>query len=246
MKQKVNVGGGVLEYAKSGAGQPVFVLINGSGGPLEAWSRVSSEIENHGTVVAYNRFGMDGSDKPTTPQTGRAIVEALRELLAAVALRPPYVLVGHSLGGLYANLFARLYPHEVQGVVLVEAAHPKDVAELAEHRSALTRGAQRIVDIPGALFGRNAFAEVEFVAETVRQIAEAGPFPDVPVTVVTGGKSPPTFLMSAAAREIRLANQRDFLTLSQHARQVVAEKSGHFPQITEPAVVAQAILTIDR
>jgi pimeloyl-ACP methyl ester carboxylesterase len=205
---------------------------------------VSRLIEKHGTVLAYNRFGMDGSDKPTTPQTGRAIVAALRELLAAADLRPPYVLVGHSLGGLYANLFARLYPLDVGGVVLVEAAHPTDVEALAVHRSPLTRVVQRIVDIPGAVFGRSAFAEVEFVAETVRELAEAGPFPDVPVAVVTGGKSPPTFLMSAAAREIRLANQRDFLTLSRSARQFVAEKSGHFPQITEPAVVARAILTI--
>ena len=189
---------------------------------------------------------MDGSDKPQAPQTGRVIVGALRELLAAVDLRPPYVLVGHSLGGLYANLFARLYPQEVRGVVFVEAAHPKDVEALGAHRSPLTRVVQRIVDIPGAIFGRNAFAEVEFVAETVREIADAGPFPDVSVAVVTGGKSPPTFLMSAAAREIRLANQRDLLTLSRHTRQFVAEKSGHFPQITEPAVVAQAILATAR
>ena len=154
------------------------------------------------------------------------------------------MLVGHSLGGLYANLFARLHPEEVRGVVLVEAAHPKDVAALGEHRSAFTRVVQRIVDIPGAIFGRNKFAEVEFVAETVRQIADAGPFPNVPVVVVTGGKSPPTLLMSAAAREIRLANQRDLLTLSPRARQVIAEKSGHFPQITEPVVVADAIRSI--
>jgi pimeloyl-ACP methyl ester carboxylesterase len=156
------------------------------------------------------------------------------------------VLVGHSLGGLYVNLFARMFPREVRGVVLVEAAHPKDVEALGKLRSPLTQVAQRIVDISGAIFGRNTFAEVEFVAQTVLQIAEADPFPDVPVVVVTGGKSPPTFLMSAAAREIRLANQRDFLTLSRHARQVIAERSGHLPQITEAAVVARAILTTAR
>lgn len=203
---------------------------------------MSREIERHGTVFAYNRFGIDGSTKPTTPQTGRAIVGALRELLAAVGLGPPYVLVGHSLGGLYANLFARLHPDEVRGVVLLEAAHPKDVAALAEHRSPLTRAMQRVVDIPGDIFGRSKFAEVEFVADTLREIAGAGPFPDVPLTVVTGAKSPPTILLSAAAREIRLANQRDFLVLSAHARQVIAKNSGHFPQITEPGVVAHAVL----
>ena len=230
----------------SGSGRPVFVLINGSGGPLEAWSGVSRVIEKHGTVLAYDRFGVDGSDKPRAPQTGREIVRTLRELLAAVGLRPPYVLVGHSLGGLYANLFARLHPEEVEAVVLVEAAHPRDVEALAAHRSPLTGAVQRIVDVVGAISGRNPFAEVEFVAETVGQIARAGPFPDVPLTVVTGAKSPPTVLMSAAARQIRLANQRDFLTLSSRTRQVIAERSGHFPQITEGAVVAQAILTTAR
>ena len=225
----------------SGAGQPVFVLINGSGGPLEAWDKVSAEIQKHGTVFAYNRFGIDGSDKASSPQSGSAIVAALRELLAAADLAPPYVLVGHSLGGLYANLFARLHPREARAVVLIEAAHPNDVEALAELRSPLTRVVQRIANI--SIFGRNPFAEVEFVDETVREIAGAGPFPGVPLTVVTGAKSPPTFLLSAAAREIRRANQRDFLTLSPHATQVIAEKSGHFPQITEPAVVARAVLS---
>lgn len=222
----------------------MFVLINGSGGPLEAWVKVSRVIEKHGTVFAYNRFGIDGSDKPTTPQTGRAIVGALRELLGAAGVSPPYVLVGHSLGGLYANLFARTFSREVRGVVLIEAAHPNDVEALGALRSPLTRVLQRVVNI--SVFGKNTFAEVEFVAETVRQIEAAGPFPDVPLTVVTGAKSPPTFLLSAAAREIRLANQRDFVTLSPHARQVIAEKSGHFPQITEPALVAEAIVATAR
>src|SRR5688572_29146975 len=106
------------------------------------------------------------------------------------------------------------------------------------------RVSQRISAVHSAMFGSNASVEVELVGQTAREIATAGPFPDVPVAVFTGGKSPPTFLMSAAAREIRLANQRDLLTLSRHTRQLVAEKSGHFPQITEPAVVAQAILSI--
>jgi pimeloyl-ACP methyl ester carboxylesterase len=205
---------------------------------------VSQELEKHGTVFAYNRFGIDGSDKPTTPQSGRAIVGALRELLELADVSAPYVLVGHSLGGLYANLFARQHPREVRAVVLVEAAHPNDVEALAELRSPLTRALQRVASI--SVFGRNTFAEVEFVAATVREIAEAGPFPDVPLTVVTGAKSPPTFLLSPAARDIRLANQRDFLKLSTHARQVFAEKSGHFPQITEPALVAEAILATGR
>ena len=228
----------------SGAGQPAFVLINGSGGPLEAWDKVSAELAKHGTVFAYNRFGIDGSDKPSLPQTGSAIVAALRELLAAADLAPPYVLVGHSLGGMYANLFARLHPREVRGVVLVEATHPNDAEALAELRSPLTRVVQRIANI--SVFDRTPFAEVEFVDETVREIADAGPFPSVPLTIVTGAKSPPTFLLSAAAREIRRANQRDFLTLSPHARQALAERSGHFPQITEPALVAEAIVATAR
>lgn len=73
------------------------------------------------------------------------------------------------------------------------------------------------------------------MGETVKEIEGAGPFPPVPVAVITGGTDPPKWLMSSAALQSRRAHQQELVRLSPLAQQVIAEKSGHFPQLTEPA-----------
>jgi pimeloyl-ACP methyl ester carboxylesterase len=85
---------------------------------------VIAEVAKESTVFAYNRPGYGKSDKPSTPRDGKTVVEELRQLLRQQGLQPPYTLVGHSLGGLYMQMYARAYPQEVQGVVLVDSIYP--------------------------------------------------------------------------------------------------------------------------
>ena len=75
----------------------------------------------------------------------------------------------------------------------------------------------------------------------VQEVDAAGPFPDVPVTVITGGMPPPKWIMPPEALEARLAHQRELARLSRRSEHVVAEKSGHFPQLSEPDVVLDAL-----
>ncbi|KQV46606.1 MULTISPECIES: alpha/beta fold hydrolase [unclassified Duganella] len=113
----------VLKITKPGAPATV-VFENGSRITLDKWDKVILEVAKEATVFAYNRPGYGKSDKPSTPRNGKTVVEELRQLLQQQGLQPPYVLVGHSLGGLYMQLYARAYPQEVQGVVLVDAVYP--------------------------------------------------------------------------------------------------------------------------
>lgn len=76
--------------------------------------------------------------------------------------------------------------------------------------------------------------------DTVKQIGAAGPFPHVPLFVVSGDKKPP--MMPEHAMEIRKNNQLDLLRLSKQSKHIVASRSGHFPQLTEPGVVIQAVM----
>jgi pimeloyl-ACP methyl ester carboxylesterase len=240
-RKKLQTRSGALEYVVSGAGEPCIVLLNGAGVTLDGWRALYPAIEKAGTVLAFNRFGVEGSDEPRLAQTGAVVVASLRELLAYAGLQPPYVLVGHSLGGLHANLFARLYPNEVAAVLFLEATHPRDQEVLQQHETQLTRALSKLFSLPQWLFRANVQAEIECVSETVDEIAGAGPFPDVPVAVITGGVNPPKWLMSPAARKARLENQRDLARLSPHGEQVVAVKSGHFPQLTEPGLVLHVL-----
>jgi pimeloyl-ACP methyl ester carboxylesterase len=104
---------------------PVIVFENGARLTLDTWSAVIAALPGDATVLAYNRPGYGRSAPVDTPRTGEAVVTELRQLLAAKGLRPPYVLVGHSMGGLYMQWFARRYPQEVRALVLVDSVYPR-------------------------------------------------------------------------------------------------------------------------
>lgn len=230
----------------SGQGAPSLLLFNGAGVTLEGWRELYPDIERIGTVFAWNRSGVGRSERPRVPQTGGQVVSSLRELLERVKLPPPYVLVGHSLGGMHANLFARLHPQQVAGVVFLEATHPRDREMLKGHESQLAAVLGRLFALPQRLFRANLHAEITQVDETARQLNAAGPFPPVPLVVVSGGNAPPKWLVSPAALEIRRAHQRDLARLSPLGEQVIAAHSGHFPQRSEPEVVLDAMRRVIR
>lgn len=232
---------GELEYTLSGDGPATIVLLNGAGVTLDGWSALYPGIEQLGRVFAWNRFGVQGSADPPAMQDGAAVVASLRELLARAGLRPPYVLVGHSLGGLHANLFARLHPSEVAAVLFLEATHPRDQDVLEQDEQRLKRGLSKVLAQPPREFEANLHAEMEAAADTVDEVAAAGPFPPVPVAVVTGGMDPPKSLLSPDAAQARRERQLALVRLSPHGEHVVATRSGHFPQRSEPELVLRVL-----
>src|SRR3989344_4654934 len=117
-------GGSTVEHALAGQGAPVVVFENGLGANLDWWAKVWPDTVQETTALAYNRAGYGHSEASPGPRDGAHVVEELRALLKARKLPPPYVLVGHSLGGLYMQLFARQYPGEVAALVLVDSTHP--------------------------------------------------------------------------------------------------------------------------
>lgn len=235
--QAARTAAGRVGHAVSGAGSPAIVLFSGAGAGVEEWRALYPRIERLGRVLAWNRPGVKGSDPPRGALTGRAVVALLRELLSLAALPPPYLLVGHSLGGLHANLFARLHPEDTCGVLLLDATHPRDHALLARCEPQFAGGLARVLRQPRKLVRPNLHAEVQALAETVRQVECAPPFPHVPLTVVTGGRTPPVALMSPVAAGARRAHQQELVRLAPHARHVIAQRSGHFPQLTQPRLV---------
>jgi pimeloyl-ACP methyl ester carboxylesterase len=76
-------------------------------------------------------------------------------------------------------------------------------------------------------------------------VEAAGPFPQLPVTVVTGGKAPPAWIMSPAAVGARRAHQQELARLSPLGEQVIAQDSGHFPQLSQPLLVLDALARLN-
>jgi pimeloyl-ACP methyl ester carboxylesterase len=118
---------------------PTVVFESGLGNYKETWDKVFPIIATTNAVFAYNRPGIGQSTSTSRPRNGTTIVEDLRALLKSRNVKPPYVLVGHSAGGLYMQLFSRRYPSEVAGLVLVDSTHPTQFegAGALDKRSAL-------------------------------------------------------------------------------------------------------------
>jgi pimeloyl-ACP methyl ester carboxylesterase len=235
-----DVPGGGLEWIDGGQGVPAIVLVNGAGGPLAGWSRVFGPLCECSRVIAWNRPGIGRSDPPRSPQDGDAVIDALRDLLRAAGVPPPYVLVAHSLGGLFAILHARRHPDEVAGVVFLDAAHPAD-RQLQALQPRWLRGLNRVL---GGRTRSGDPRETAHVDETIRRIAAAGPFPDVPLVTVAAGRTPPGWLMPERAVHARRANQEALAALSPRGRLVIARRSGHVPQLSEPDVVVEAVRSV--
>jgi pimeloyl-ACP methyl ester carboxylesterase len=241
--KRLAVAGQVLRFSLSGQGSPTIVMLNGAGGPLEGWHKLFPEIEKLGTVLSYDRPGVGASGRPREPQMGTTVVLQLRALLREVEAKPPFLLVAHSFGGLHANLFARVYPEETCGVLFLEATTPDDVLNMKRYR----RGLQRLV---AGLLDRfsppDPNDEVSNELETVEEIAEAPAFPPIPVTVVSGGKRLPRWMISGEAQRERERNQAALARLSPLGERVIAKGSRHFPQMTEPQLVLDALSALVR
>lgn len=241
-RHKLQTRCGVLEYVLSGEGEPAIVLLNGAGLTLGGWEPLYPAIERLGRVFAWNRFGVQGSDAPAPVQRGAVVIASVRELLSYAGVAPPYVLVGHSLGGLYANLFARLHPREVAGVLFLEATHPRDEEDgLPQDRTRIAQGLGKVQREPSCEFEANLHAELDAAPATVREVEAAGSFPRVPVAVITGGLDPPPALLAPEAARARRAHQDALARLSRDAEHVIAAGSGHFPQRSEPHVVLDVL-----
>lgn len=228
------------EYAIAGQGHPVIVFLSGYGADMDTWSKVYSQAEKFSTVFAYNRLGYGNSDKAREPQTGAVIVAGLRQLLRERGLNPPYVLVGHSLGGLYANLFARLYPQEIAGVVLVDSSHPAQQEMMRARQGVVQRVVMGVLNGLG-LVAHSRHSEISSFDVTAGQIKKAGPFPAIPLIVLSATRPPPSWLVRNEVIQGLQEDQRSLAALSPRGRQVMAEKSGHFVQMDEPELVIQAI-----
>lgn len=101
-----------------------LVLESGARNCIQRWEKLLQQLPVEMNVYAYNRPGYCKSSRAKTARTSDNVVHELRRALQQQGLKPPYVLVGHSMGGLYMQHFARQYPTEVKGLVLVDAIYP--------------------------------------------------------------------------------------------------------------------------
>jgi pimeloyl-ACP methyl ester carboxylesterase len=129
--QLVDVGGYRLHLHCIGTanpGSPTVILEAGGGLASPGWTWVQSAVAASTRVCAYDRAGYGWSDPGPTPRDARQVVHELHTLLDQADIAGPYVLVGHSVGGMYVRVYAAQHPADVAGLVLVDSSHPDQLA----------------------------------------------------------------------------------------------------------------------
>lgn len=233
----VDVGGHKLRLKVAGSGTPVVILDCGFSDGLEAWDDVFSDIARFTRVVAYDRAGLGKSDPGPEPRSFTQIATELHTLLQRANIPPPYVLVGHSMGGANIRAFAHLFKDDVVGLVFVDPftehifrSVPTQVrdAELARQEATIKNGP------PGPR------AEWTFLKDEVLhdfpQLTSFDKPPDVPMMLLVAGKGrPPQWVKYV------LEQYGPWIADATEAGLIVTADSTHYIQRDEPASVAFAI-----
>lgn len=110
--------------------QPTVVIEGGASSSTEYFHWLSEGLKDSLRVVRYDRAGNGYSELSNLPRRAETIAEELHQLLEKSGETPPYILVGHSLGGLYARVFTQLYPDEVKALIFIDSTHPEQVERL--------------------------------------------------------------------------------------------------------------------
>lgn len=171
--QMIDVEGGPLHLNCTGQGQPTVILEAGASQPSVAWSPVQAEVAEFGRVCSYDRAGIGWSAAAKGGAAPEGIVRRLRDVLTNAEVSPPFVLVGHSIGGPLAMIFGDLYPDDVAGYVFVDSADP-DRFEMLPLQPPEAPGAARA--IAGAI--TSLLAEVGVTRWQMRGIRKPDHWPD--------------------------------------------------------------------
>lgn len=228
------VGQRQIEHRLTRQGTPVVVFENGLGATLDWWAKVVPALEADTTVLVYNRPGYGRSSPVDSTRDGEHVVKELRELLRERGLPPPYVLVGHSLGGLYMQWFARHHPQEVQALVLVDSTHPAQM----QGQGAPENWPSWVRVAFNAFTNDTAKAEFKAIDATGQSVLSMPSYTIGPVEVLSAlhpmqARSTP---MSEHANQLR----SDLVNLYPGARQVWVD-SGHAMPLESPESVVAAI-----
>jgi pimeloyl-ACP methyl ester carboxylesterase len=262
----IDIGGRRLHILCKGDAKGPTVVIEAGLSQYTAnatYGKVQNAVAPFARVCTYDRAGLGWSEPAPQPRTYPAMVEDLHRLLAAAGLQGPFVLVGHSMGGLLVRLYARTWPADVAGVVLVDATSEPNFPETTAAEAAIVaqidaavHGARPGVPIIGLPAGTPPETAMSFTPEILLAVkgefqafdrlpAEMkapggfGKLGDIPLVVIRRGRNeadPP----DASDLSWRAA-QEQLVGLSTNSVLIVARNSGHVIPLDEPDVVAEGV-----
>jgi pimeloyl-ACP methyl ester carboxylesterase len=264
----IDVGGYRMHLNCSGQGAPAVILDSGLGDSWMTWSKVQPRIAEFTRVCSYDRAGMGWSDPSPKPRTSKVISEELHTLLHDAAIPAHYVMVGHSFGGMDVRAYAAAYREDVAGMVLVDSAHPDQMARLPDAIKklqarflvlaqvgwyAMPFGIPRIIGFcePGATVEcsggplREMQAEWAALDESSAQVRASPPLGNLPLRVLSRDPADAMPLVSVevmnSSNEVWQQLQEELAHLSTNSTRTIAFGSGHYIHREKPDLFVDTV-----
>jgi pimeloyl-ACP methyl ester carboxylesterase len=164
-----------------GSGKPVMVMLSGLGDGMATFNEVAAALADSVTVITYDRSGYGDSGIADGPRDAAGAERELSRLLQDLAIPGPYVLMGHSLGGLFAEYYAAKHPDQIAGLIL-EDSRPADFATRCD-----AAGLRPCAPLPSMLKGapQGAIDELLVLSATEAQVRSVGFVKNRPVLVLS-------------------------------------------------------------
>lgn len=262
----IDVGGYRLHLYCTGTsrpGSPTVILEGGLGETSLTWSKVQPGVASFARVCSYDRAGYGWSDNGPQPRTDQRLVSELHTLLAKAGVPPPYILVGHSVGGIMMRLYAFTYPKQVAGLVLVDSAHEDqmrypelrlDASQLSLCQAIAPFGIPRLIGLMNddsatypstvQLAARAQFYQTRFCQTMLDEAMEWNEsVAQVHASRHSLGRLP-LVVLTQDGNGVPLSwftLQKDLVSLSTTSTQVMATRSGHNIQLDQPDLVVAAV-----
>jgi len=218
--------------------EPTVILEAGTGDSSEVWTAVQKQVQEFAHVCSYDRLGLGKSDKLVSPHTADEIVSDLHLLLQAAPVPPLYVMVGHSIGGIYVRKYAALYQQDVEGLVLLDSAHEEQFSRVSQISP---EWASRIA----SKFPADEQRSQGFLTGNQR-LAWHFSGPLIVIEHGLGPKSVASDPMSKQSEAVFHVLQKDLAGRSKYGQLREANQSGHYIQRDQPELVVQAIKDVMR
>jgi pimeloyl-ACP methyl ester carboxylesterase len=255
-----------LENRKTG--QPVIIFESGMGTPMDNWDRVLTGVSGLAPVLTYDRPGIGESEPDNEIPTIKNVSDKLIKILNHLGVNPPYVLVGHSLGGAYVRGFAVYYPDLLAGLVIIDPADFTetrlnkrkpylDIGLTNEQIDTLFRKWQKEedenktkpTDKPKSIIEEGNL--LEQMRETDFKEITDSKLPNIPVHILTGGRydTPPAYrikelndsLLFRAKMRNRIARWTDVVQSVDRGMLFYSGDAGHFVQWDNPELLVSSI-----